>query len=48
MQSTQPTLQYEIILQMKRNERKAEDRKLQMLKERLLKATKYPTLKRAS
>jgi hypothetical protein len=40
MQSTQPILQYEVTLQMKRNERKAEERKLELLKERLQATTK--------
>jgi len=35
MQPTQPVLRHELILQMKRNERTAEERKLQLLKERL-------------
>jgi len=35
MQPTQPVLRHELILEMKRNERTAEERKLQLLKERL-------------
>jgi len=47
MQSSQPMLRHEIILHMKRNERTAEDKKLQALKERL-KATRVPHFPRAS
>jgi len=46
MKPTQPIQLHEVILQMRRNERKSENRKLNLLKERLLKTTKL--LKRAS
>lgn len=36
MQPIQPTQRHEIVLHMRRNERASEDRKLQLLKERLV------------
>ena len=48
MQPTQPILRHEIILQMKRNERTSEDRKLQLLKELLQATVKSVQLVRAN
>jgi len=48
MQPSQPIQRHEAVLRMRRNERRSENRKLQLLKMRLLTGTKLPTLKRTS